>query len=656
MSLLALTKRNFQRNFQLYGIYLVSMILGVVIYFTFSALTYNEDILNSVDGKEYFQLGIQLGSAVMFIFIVFFILYANTFFMKQRTKEFGMYLLFGMNERQIAFMVFYETVFIVAVSLVIGLVTGGILSKFFGTILMNLMHYEGTVSVSFPIESILSTTVLFLLLAVMITLQSYWMVKRVQLVDLFHAKEKLEKPIRPSVWVALLSILLLATSLYMISLGTEADIWRDHTKVSMISVVVGMIVGTYLFFRQFTGWLLSTVTKRKRYHEGDTALWTGSLRFQAKGNALTLTFISLFSVVLIFLVGFVLINYQVQFSASRINLPNDIAFQSMDKETNAEIDAMIEQSDHDIQYHYTLNSVQAKPLSDIEPAFENAGMYTKDVYLVSETAYNDLRVLRSDGDAIDLNGKEAISMSQGTDKEKKYTAGTGEAPEIVLATSDQEVTFELVEKQNYALLGWATDPDQGMLYKPAVLVVSDEAYQEMTVQEGVKPFEIYQVEDSKMAGELSEDVHALVSGQKESYYSSFADIYPIQIENSSLLLFASSFLAAIAIFALASVIYFKQLREATEEQRHYQILGKMGMEERQMKSVIRKQQFFVFFPPLLLGIVESAFMIKYFMLDNIQGITGLEKTVVGLYIIYFIIYFLLYLSSTKLYYRIVRQR
>ncbi len=654
MSLLALTKRNLKRNFQLYGIYLVSMILGVVIHFTFSALTYNEDILNAVDGKEYYQIGVQIGSVVMFLFIVFFILYANTFFMKQRTKEFGMYLLFGMSERQIALMVFYETVFIVAISLVVGLAVGGVLSKFFGTILMNLMHYEGTVTISFPIESVVFTSALFLLLALFITAQSYLMIKRVQLIELFHAKEKQEKPIRPSLWVALLSITLLGASLYVISLGTNADIWHDHPSISMISVVSAIIFGTYLFFRQFTGWLLSVVRKRKRYHEGDTALWTGSMRFQAKGNALTLTFISLFSVVLIFLVGFVLINYKVQFSASRINLPNDIAFQTLDKEKNAEIDAIIANSDHNAEYHYTLNSVKTAPVSDREVAFENSGYYLPEVYLVSEQSYNDLKTLRGDGDLIDLSGNETVSLSQGTDAEKKYAKG--EEPEIVVSTGEQEVALDLVEKQNYALLGWVTDPDLGMQKKPALLVVSNEAYQAAAAQGMANSFEIYQVENSKQAGELSEDVHAVVSEEEGAYYSSFADLYSIQIENSSLLLFASSFLAAIAIFALASVIYFKQLREATEEERHYQILGKMGMEERQMKSVIRKQQFFVFFPPLLLGILESGFMIKYFMLDNIQGITGLGKTVVGLYIVYFIIYFFLYLSSTKLYYRIVRQR
>ena len=157
-----------------------------------------------------------------------------------------------------------------------------------------------------------------------------------------------------------------------------------------------------------------------------------------------------------------------------------------------------------------------------------------------------------------------------------------------------------------------------MIIKPAVLVISDDAYTSLRSDAASRMYEIYQIDDAKNAGLLSEQVHELVSAQPGAYYSSFADVYARQIEGSSLLLFSSAFLALIALFALASVIYFKQLREAADEQQQYAILRKIGVEDGQMKSVIRKQLLFVFSPPLVLGILNSWFIIKTYILDSVR--------------------------------------
>lgn len=195
-----------------------------------------------------------------------------------------------------------------------------------------------------------------------------------------------------------------------------------------------------------------------------------------------------------------------------------------------------------------------------------------------------------------------------------------------------------------------------MVKKTAVLVISDEAYANLRPQAEKRSFEIYGLQDAKSAEDLSVQVHAIVKQEGDFYYSSFADVYSKQIEGSSLLLFVSGFLALIAIFALASVIYFKQLREATEERRQYDILRKIGVENGQIKSVIRKKLLFVFAPPLVLGVLFSWFIIKYYILDSVQDFTGLTEAVWGIMGVYALIYLLLYLSSTNVYYRIVQER
>lgn len=657
MSLLDLTQRNVRRNFRLYTIYLLSMIIGVIIHFTFSSLMYNEDILAALENRDNFRMGVTIASAVMFLFIIFFILYANSFFMRQRKKEFGMYLLYGMNERQITLMVFYETLMVGAVSLAAGILLGGLLSKLFGMLLMSLMQYDQAISLAFPLQAIGTTVGVFLLLAVIISIQSYFMIGRVQLVELFHAKEKMEKPIASSAVLALLSVLLLGTAFGLIASGKSSVFWQDYAGTSMIVCAVGIVGGTYLFFRQFAGWLLQRISRRKSYAVGNTVLWTSALRFQIRGNTLNLTFISLFSAAVIMLVCFVTINYSVQFKATGINLPNDIAFESQGEAANGRIDELIKGSErHPIRYRRTVEAVVAEPERQdlIGAAFENPEYYTPYLLLVSEQTYNGIVALRGDKQSVDLSGEEAVSLSQGSDFAEVYAAG--QRLTMPVKAGARQAELSLAEKKDYAFLGWSTDPVSSMEQKPAVIVVSDELYGELRDGGNRRSFEIYQIENARNAEELSRQVHAIVQAKPGAYYSSFADVYSKQIESSSLMLFAAGFLALIALFALASVIYFKQLREATEAQAQYAILRKMGVDNREMRSVIRKQLLFVFLPPLAIGFLISWLIIKSYILDSVKDFAGLGGLVWGILGLYCLIYFLLYLSSTKLYFKIVSQR
>ncbi|AJY75921.1 ABC transporter permease [Paenibacillus beijingensis] len=653
MSLLDLTLRNVRRNFRLYTIYLFSMITGVVIQFTFSSLMYNQDILAALENRQNFQTGVRIASVVMFLFIILFILYANSFFMRQRKKEFGMYLLYGMNERQITRMFFYETLFIEAVSLLAGMILGGLLSKLFGMLLMNLMRYDQVISLSFPIQAVGSTVALFLLLAIIISIQTYFAVRRVQLIELFRAKEKMEKPIPSSKAMALLSLFLLGLAFVLIGSGKGSAAWQEYTTASLIACTVGIIGGTYLFFRQFAGWLLQAVNRRKRYYEGNTLLWTSSLRFQMRSNTLNLTFILLFSSVIVLLTCFVAINYAVQFEAVGKNLPNDIAFESRESATNEKINRIINDSGHDIQYHRTVEGLAAEPRSAMDEAFENPDYFTPDILLVAERTYNEIVALRGDNQRVQLERNEAVALSQGTDFAKTFEPGRQTKFNVMTgAETGSETALHLIEQKDYAFLGWATDPVTSMVKKPAVLVISDETYQGLKGKADVKSFEIYQIRDAERAEELSRQLHALVTATPETYYSSFADVYSKQIEGSALMLFASAFLALIALFALASVIYFKQLREATEARHQYATLRKIGVGNGEMKSVIRKQLLFVFSPPLALGLMNSWFIIKTYILDSVKDFPNLTGMVWGIMAVYFLIYTLFYLSSTNLYYKI----
>jgi putative ABC transport system permease protein len=648
MNLVDLSWRNMKRNFRLYSIYFISMFVGVVIYFTFAGLMFNKDVVAAIQNKENYKMVISLASVIVFLFIVFFILYANSFFMKQRKKEFGMYLLYGMKERQVAAMVFFETLFLSAISVFSGILIGGLLSKFFGAVLMNLMRYSEDISFAFPLEAIGSTVLLFALLIIIITIQSYFNVRRVQLVELFHAKEKMDKPFTFSFGLALLSIILIAGSYYMITIG-DTDIWKDHFNETLAAVTVALIAGTYLFFRQFSGWMLQKLSQRKNYFMGSKMLWISSLRFSIRGNTINFTFNSLISAIVIFTVGFIAVDYAVKGEVVKKEFPNHIAFSTQDAETQKQIEQIMNDS-HPIIDHETITGIQTEKIQNRNAFFSHPEYYTEEFYLFPESQLNAIVDLRKMGEKAELEGEEAILLTRGIDKPEKFKSSQ---PEMTVL---EDHTFRVVEKIRYPLLSIPTSPGGNTKPQPSVLIISDEAFENLKEHRTLSSFEIYQIEDPKTSNDVSREIYDLVMKTEGAYYSAYIDMYSVDTESSSLILFSVAFFAVIALFALGSVIYFKQLREATEEREHYAILRKIGVDDKDMKKIIRKQLLFVFLPPLLLGLLHSWFLLYYtviLIIKDLPSLTTIIFSVMGLYVLTYLIF---YVSSVSIYYKIVSEK
>jgi putative ABC transport system permease protein len=650
MSLVDLSWRNMKRNFRVYTIYFISMLVGVVIYFTFAGLMFNEDVVAAIQNKENYKMVISIASIIVFLFIVFFILYANSFFMKQRKKEFGMYLLYGMKERQVATMVFFETLFLSAISVSSGILIGGLLSKFFGMVLMNLMHYKDDISFAFPLEAIGSTILLFALLIGIITIQSYFTVRRVQLVELFHAKEKMDKPFTFSFGLALLSIILIVGSYYTITLSGHTDLWKDHFKETLIATTVALIVGTYLFFRQFSGWILQKMSQSKNYFNGDKMLWISSLRFSIRGNTINFTFNSLISAVVIFAVGFIAVDYAIKGQVVKQEYPNHLAFSTPDDESLKQIEEIINDS-HPIIAHETIKGIQTEKIQDRKPFYSHPEYYTEEFYLFPESQLNAIVNLRGVGEKVDIDGKEAILLTRGIDEPKKYK---NSQPQITVLDNH---TFHVVEKIRYPLLSIPTSPrGEVSAPEPSVLVISDEAFAKLKTNRTLSTYEIYKMEDPKTANDVSREAYDIVMKEKGAYYSSYIDQYSSNTESSSLILFSVAFYAVIALFALGSVIYFRQLREATEVREHYAILRKIGVGDKELKRIIRKQLLFVFLPPLILGLVHSWFLLYYtviLVIKDLPNLTTIIFSVMGLYVLTYVIF---YVSSASIYYKIINEK
>ncbi len=138
MGLFSIAFKNVKRNFKNYAMYLTSMIFSVLIYSMFKAIEYNDQIANVADGMKTVSKSFSGASVIIALFVFIFIWYSNSFFIKKRKKEIGLYSMLGIKKKNIAAMMFYETMTMGVIALAIGIFLGAFFSKGFILVFLGL--------------------------------------------------------------------------------------------------------------------------------------------------------------------------------------------------------------------------------------------------------------------------------------------------------------------------------------------------------------------------------------------------------------------------------------------------------------------------------------------------------------------------------------
>ena len=227
MTLFSIARKNIRKNFTNYFLYIASMIFSIVIYFTFVSLKYDDAIQASTDSSTKISSAFNGAAVVLMIFVAVFIWYSNSFFTKKRKKEVGLYSLLGVRKKQIGQMLFYENFIMGIIALIIGIVLGTLLSKFFVTLLMKIMGYEAMGNFVISPAAIINTIVVFIIITAITSIHGYRLIYRFKLIELFKAEQEGEKEPKASFLIAVFSIILLGIG-YWLALQNllESNAWR----------------------------------------------------------------------------------------------------------------------------------------------------------------------------------------------------------------------------------------------------------------------------------------------------------------------------------------------------------------------------------------------------------------------------------------------
>ncbi|MEB9571366.1 FtsX-like permease family protein [Bacillus cereus] len=474
----------------------------------------------------------------------------------------------------------------------------------------------------------MTNTITFTVITIFTSLQSYLLIYRFKLIELFQADKKGEKVPKASLVSAVASIILLVSSY-----------WLMFNGAAMLSIPL-VAIGTYLLFHSLTVYLLKRAQKNKpNYYKGINIIGTSHLLYRVKGNALMLTVIALLITAALPYLHASFSEYAITEKDAHRIAPFSYIHLSKDKTSDNQIKRVISKDkDHPIIAQLDIPVIQVK--GSTSAPFEDKDDLS--VNLISENGFHKMNKVLKLGDIPKLASEQAIAFN-------KYLINqpvpnfTGQQVNIQLPEGNY--TFKLEKKSIQLTSG--SEPE--LLY----IVVDDAMFNLVAKQVSPIIYKAYKVADEKTTKETSEIVMTIVENDTHmrTFYKEYKKIKAL----TGMKIFVVSSLALVLLVATGSVLYFKQLTEAHSDKNRYEILRKIGVNKKEVRNTIAKQTLFIFLLPLIIGIINAAMLTMSIYLQYSMDIQQDIISFIYAMTTYGVIYLVYYVLTINSYNRIVNK-
>lgn len=639
MTLFNIALRNIKRNFNSYLIYFVSMVFSIMIFHVFTSIQYNEQVVSLQEVKSSIFVTFKTSSIIIALFAGIFIWYSNSFFIKKRKKEIALYSLMGVMKKQIGRMLFYENLLMGILALVTGIILGSLMSKLFVMLLLQLMGYSINVKFAILLKPIINTAIVFSILFLITSVHGYTIIYRFKLIDLFKAESIGETAPKAS-WIGALLSILLVVGGYLYYLGAK----KLHILLPFITLAL-VVAGTYLLFSSLTIYIIKLAKRNKRsYYKGTNLISTSQLMYRLKGHSRTLATIAVLSATTLTAMG-VTSSFYYDFQT---NLSEQYPFSYVYISDKSGLDKNVETVIAKYPQHAIQSSVDFEMIK-VPGKLPDVGFSQsyrdKEISIISEGNFNKIAAARGLKDKVYLDFHKDIAFI-----DTFYSKGfmeTYEGKSLELIVDGETNSFDIKTFKSAPLLnGKIAD---------YLAVVDDDMYNQLQDKGRVVWGKAYIVNNAKNSEALTDEIYNTLGSAGTDYrnrprsFSAFYDNYKAQLISSGLTIFVGAFLGLVFLLATGSIIFFKQLSEANEDKKRYNILRNIGFDKGDIKSIISKQMLFVFMLPLLVGITHSIVAVS--ILKKAMGMDvflPLTVTICAYTLIYMIYYFLTVSSYSKL--------
>lgn len=540
----------------------------------------------------------------------------------------------GLPKKTIGKMLFYENLIMGLIALVIGIVLGTLLSKLFSMILVKLMGSTVTIDFGISVLAIIQTVIVFMIIILLTSIQGYRLIYRFKLIELFHAEKKGEKIPKTSFVSAIIGVILLIVSYWLILRPFPDEFKEEYLLKNYGIALVALVIGTHLFFGSVTIYLLKLSQRNKsRYYKGTTIIQTSQLLYRIKGNARTFTMIALLSAATISFFGATYSGYYGNEKNSKEVVPFSYNHLSKDQAIDSQVKSIIEDDkSHQVIEQLDIPVIETKGELSFQLDYE-----INPVKLISASTLNQVAEALNRDETVTLSGNQAAVIKP---RFTKYTSSDFNGENVTLQSSQGSRKLSFVTMLKGSVLPFD--------YPDFYVVVNDETFAEIRKQKAPLTYKVYEVENEKTTKATTEKLNKLVEGDFQ-VHSSFYTEYKEGKEGNALYLFIFGFLGLVFLAATGSIIYFKQLTEANESKVNYEILRKIGVSKKEIRQSVNKQTIFVFGLPLIVGILHSSVLLN-FITNFVSDLIGTSImipiiTAMGAFVIIYTGYYVLTVNT-----------
>ena len=651
---------NLIKNRKLYYPFALSVILAVTISYLFYSLAFNPKIVD-LRGASAIQFTLQLGLVVVTLASAIIVLYANSFVMKNRSKELGVYGMLGLEKRHLIGMTFKELLIFGLVTVTAGIGIGALFDNLIFALLLKLAKMKVELVATFQWSVVLSILLVFGFIFLVIVFLNAVRIIRMDALQLSREKAKGEKKGRFLVLQTLVGLITLGGGYYL------AQSVKDPVSAVLTFFIAVMLVifATYLLFNAGITVFLQLLKKNKRYYyQPNNLISVSNLIFRMKKNAVGLATIAILSTMVLITMSAATSIYNGSENMKKILYPHDFDVKGQHVEVE-DLDKLLTQyaseksltiSNKDVLSYasFGLSSQDGTKLTIFEKG-QNSVM-PKTVFLV----FDQKDYEKMTGQKLNLTGDE-VGLWVRNDQLKGQKA---------FSLNNQNYTIKEAIQQDFIA---------NHVSNPYVLLVSD--YNYLVVADIQRFLEQYQ--DSAIYTQLygGMDVTASLEEQLKlsDDFEEFVNNFSHNLKNEDGMVFGGGtasdaiaqmnalfggvlfigiFLSIIFMIGTVLVIYYKQISEGYEDRERFVILQKVGLDQKQIKQTINKQVLTVFFLPVIFAFLHLAF--AYHMLSLILKVIGVVDTAMMLSVtlsicgIFALIYVLIFMITSRSYRKIIQ--
>lgn len=614
----------------------------------------DNDGLNNMSGGPQLRTLLTMGTFIIGMFSVIFLFYTNSFLIKRRKKEFGLFNILGMEKKHISKVMLWESFFTAVISLVAGLLSGIIISKLMFLLLLNIVQFDVTLNYLVSMQSLIGTTILFIAIFVLTLLNNLRHIHLAKPIELLKGGQVGEKEPKTKWILVIVGIITLSIG-YYIALVTESPL---AAMSKFFTAVLLVIIGTYALFIAGTIALLKLLRKNKKfYYQTKHFIGVSGMIYRMKQNAVGLSNICILSTAVLVMLSTTVSLYIGMEDLLKNRFPKEIAVtvDNVSAEQTNTIESIIkdEAKKHDITikdalfYRYLSFPVVQKGSSFIA---DRSSLNTPaDLTMITLIPLNDYNQMEKR--SVTLNEGEVLLFNfRGEQIEDKITLN-----ETSLKVKEQIEDMTIDGKSS------------ALIVDSIFLIVKDEMAMELFPAEelnktNTKNLSFYYGFDAE--GESNQEIALTKSLQKtlkdegfeafsegaeesrESFFSLYGGLF-----------FLGIFLGALFIMATVLIIFYKQISEGYDDKERFEIMQKVGLSKIEIKKAIKSQVLLVFFLPLVTAVVHIAFafkvITKLLALLNLTNISLFAICTAGTILIFAVFYGIIYALTAREYYKIV---